>query len=93
VVDEGDVAELRSALKQKLNARIIARRSAEGKAGPAVGARQAFDEVVAEIRVELQEKQNECLERSEAEAAKLFQAVRERLLPQVISEIAEDLTD
>lgn len=93
MIDESGVAELKSALRQKLDARISERQSAEEASGSAIDARRLLDEVVAKMTVELQDQQDECLNRNEAEAARLFQAMRERLLPQVASEIAENLLD
>lgn len=93
MIDESGVAELKSALRQKLDARMSERQSAEATSGSDIDARRLLDEIVAEMTVELQEQQDECLDRNEDEAARLFQAMRERLLPQVASEIAENLSD
>ena len=93
MIDESGVAELKSALRQKLDARMSERQSAEATSGSDIDARRLLDEIVAEMTVELQEQQDECLDRNEDEAARLFQAMRERLLPQVASEIAESLSD
>jgi hypothetical protein len=93
VIDEAGVAELKTALRQKLDAQISERRSAEEESGSAVNSRRLLDETVERMTVELQEQQDECLSRNEDEAARLFQAMREKLLPQVASEIAENLPD
>ncbi len=93
MIDEAGVTELKIALRQKLDAQISERRSAEGESGSITDSRRLLDEIVEKMTVELQEQQDECLNRNEDEAARLFQAMRERLLPQVASEIAENLSD
>lgn len=93
MIDEAGVAELRTALRQKLDAQISVRQSAGDASGSASDSRRLLNEIVEKMSVELQEQQNECLDRKEDEAARLFQAMRERLLPQVASEIAENLSD